>query len=49
MSYQAKLWAVAAVICFALSVLLRGVETFFSVVLAIFGVVLIFLSFAFRE
>jgi len=49
MSAQSKLFAVGAILCFVIGFLLRGVETFFVVALSFLGVVLIFISFAYRE
>ncbi len=49
MSIQSKIFAVAAILCFIVGFLMRGVETVFTVILTLLGVVLIFVSFAYRD
>jgi hypothetical protein len=49
MSGQSKLFAVGAILCFLLGFLLRGVETVFTLMFTLVGIVLIFLSLTFRE
>jgi len=49
MNAQSRLFLIGAVICFVLGLLLRGVETVFTLMLTLLGIVLIVLGLAFRD
>jgi VIT1/CCC1 family predicted Fe2+/Mn2+ transporter len=49
MSCQSKLFAIGAAVCLVLGFFLRGVETVFTVMLTLVGILLIFLSLISRE